>query len=234
MRGLLARELLVESLVGSRMANRVLLEEHQPLQIYLLHAGFGSDADEVGQLRDGLTQPRQPCRDARLIVPLPLLQVAEGTHILQDAIEEVLAPDRTVGLGIGRIKGNAQLVETRFDKRAAVTQVEHGTVSVEQYVSATVFEMPHHPRQLLDQHWLSHPVQHCARKVWNLIDDGDEQLPAYVCRRLELRIGPRASRAEQIAAVGGLQIKAHRRVLGRLVATMHALEITPRIDAGFC
>src|ERR1700738_3224509 len=104
MRGLLARELLVESLVGSRMANRILLEEHEALQINLLHAGFGGDADEIGQFRDRLAQPRQPCRDAWLIVPLPLLQVAEGTHIFQDTIEEVLAPDRTIGLGIGRIK----------------------------------------------------------------------------------------------------------------------------------
>ena len=46
-------------------------------------------------------------------------------------------------------------------------------------------------------------------------------VPAHVGRRLELRIGARTGRAEQIAAVGGLQIEADRQPLRLLAAPAH-------------
>ena len=58
-----------------------------------------------------------------------------------------------------------------------------------------------------------------------------EQLPAHVGRRLELGIGARAGRAQEIAAVGGLEIDADRQPLRLLAAPgIDALEIAPRID----
>ena len=49
----------------------------------------------------------------------------------------------------------------------------------------------------------------------HLVDDLREQLPAHVGRRLELLVGARAGRAQQIAAVGRLEIEADRRRLRR-------------------
>ena len=61
----------------------------------------------------------------------------------------------------------------------------------------------------------------------NLIDDRGEQLPAHVGRRLELLIGARTGGAEQIAAVGGLQIEADRLVLRHIAVGPDAFEIAP-------
>ena len=52
--GFLARELLEQRLIGPRHADRLVLEEHEPLQIDFLHADFGGDAHEGRQLGDGL------------------------------------------------------------------------------------------------------------------------------------------------------------------------------------
>src|SRR5262249_54950459 len=71
-----------------------------------------------------------------------------------------------------------------------------------------------------------------ALQVWNLIDDRDEQLPAHVGGRLELGVGARAGGAQEIAAIGGLEIDANRLSCGVIAAPLadDALEIALRID----
>ena len=74
-------------------------------------------------------------------------------------------------------------------------------------------------------------MQDRALQVRNLIDDRDEQLPAHVGGGLELGVGARAGRAQEIAAVCGLEIDADRRA-ARIVAALlfDAFEVAPGID----
>ena len=65
-------------------------------------------------------------------------------------------------------------------------------------------------RQVLHQHRLADAVQHDAGDVRNLIDDAGEQLPAHIGRRLQFLERARAGLAQQVAAVGDLQIEADR------------------------
>ena len=67
--------------------------------------------------------------------------------------------------------------------------------------------MPH-------QHRLADAVQHDAADIRYLIDDAGEQRPAHVGGRFQFLEGARAGLAQQVAAVGDLQIQADRRGLG--------------------
>ena len=229
-----AVQLLVERLVRPRQTDGVVGEKHQPLQMDFLDAGLGRDPDEVRQLLDGFAQTGEPGRDPRLEVALALLQLAEGADVFQDAIEVVLAANGEIGFRIRRVEGYAQLVEPRGDQRAAVFLIEHRAVGIEQNIGAAILQVPHHARQMLDQHRLADAMQHGALQLRNLIDDRGEQFPAHVGGRLELLIGARASRAQEIAAVGRLQIKADRLVLGDFAVRRHAFEIALGIDRPFC
>ena len=96
---------------GVAMPIGVVLEEHQPLQVDLLHADLVGDAHEVGKLGDGLLEARQPQRDARALQALARLHLGEGAHVAHDAVEVVLAADQQEGAGVGGIERDAQLVE---------------------------------------------------------------------------------------------------------------------------
>ena len=74
-------------------------------------------------------------------------------------------------------------------------------------------------------------MQHRAHEIGNLVDNRREQVPAQVGRRLELLIGARTGRAQEIAAVGHFQIKADRRTPGDLGALVRdRLMVAARID----
>ncbi len=231
MRLLVARELLVERLVRSRHADGVLVEEHQPLQIDFLDADVGGHLHEGRQLGNRLAQSGEPGRDPRPLLAFALLQVAEGADVLEDAAEVILAAYRQIGLRIGRIERDPKLVEPGIDQGAAVLLVEHGAVGIEQHVGAALLEIAHHAREALDQHRLADAVQDRALEVGNLIDDRGEQLPAHVGGRLELLVGARARRAQQVAAVGRLQIDTDRKPFRAIGARLaDALEIAAGID----
>ena len=93
----LAGQLLVQRLVRPRLADGVVVEEHQPLQIDFLDAGVGRDAHEIRQFLDGLAQARSARPRPAACVALALLQLAEGAHVLQDAVEIILAADGAIG-----------------------------------------------------------------------------------------------------------------------------------------
>ena len=80
---LFAGKLLVQCLIRPRLADGILLEEHQPLQIDFPNAGFRRDANEFRQLLDGFAESRQPGRHARLAIAIAFLQVAKGAYILE-------------------------------------------------------------------------------------------------------------------------------------------------------
>ena len=114
------------------------------------------------------------------------------------------------------MRASAASSETRSSSRpesaelAALLGGEHGAVGVEQHVGAAVLQVADHARQVLHQHRLADAVQDHARDVGHLVDDAREQLPAHVGLRLEVRVGARAGGAQQVAAVGGLQVEADR------------------------
>jgi len=56
-------------------------------------------------------------------------------------------------------------------------------------------------------------VEDDASDVWILVDEGGEELPWHVGFGFELLVGARAGCAEEVAAVGGLEIEADRLVL---------------------
>jgi hypothetical protein len=72
--GLLARHPLVERLVGARLADRVVLEEDEALEVDLLDADLGRHPHEGRQLGDRLLQAGEPGGDARAVVALALLE----------------------------------------------------------------------------------------------------------------------------------------------------------------
>ncbi len=113
----LAGKLLVERLVRPRQADGIVLEEHQPLQMDFLDAGLRRDADEVRQFLDGFAQAGEPGRNPRLDVALALLQLAEGAHVFQDAIEIILAANGEIGFRIRRVERDAQLIQIGLRSR---------------------------------------------------------------------------------------------------------------------
>jgi hypothetical protein len=60
----------------------------------------------------------------------------------------------------------------------------------------------------------THAVHNDARDIGDLVDDPGKQLPAHVGWRLELLERARAGLAEQVAAIGNLEIEANRRLFG--------------------
>ncbi len=111
---------------------------------------------------------------------------------------------------VGGIERDAQLVEPGLGQLAALPRRERGAVGVEQHVDAALLQVAHPARQIPHQHRLADAVQHHARDVGHLADDAGEQLPAHVRLRLQIGVGARAGGAEQVAAVGGLQVEADR------------------------
>jgi hypothetical protein len=154
-------------------------------------------------------------------VSFPLLQRAKRAHIADDAVEIVAATNHLEACTVRGIERHAQLIKAGIDQCTAIALAEHGAVGVEQDMDAAVLQIAHHARQVRDQHRFADAVQNGARKIGRLIDDGSEQTPVHIRRRLELFVGARTGGAEQIAAVGDLQIEAdrrtlrHRRTLGR-------------------
>ena len=76
-------------------------------------------------------------------------------------------------------------------------------------------------------------MQDRAFDVGHLIDDRAEQLPAHVGGRLELLVGARAGRAQQVAAVRDLQIETDRLAHRGAAHRAHAFEVTARVDGDF-
>ena len=111
MHGLLGVHLLVERLVRPGEADRLVLEEHEALEVDLLHADVGGDPDELGQLADRLLEPGKPRRDLGKRMALALLDLAEALHVVEDAGEIVLAADRKVRGRVRRVERHAHLVE---------------------------------------------------------------------------------------------------------------------------
>ena len=218
---LLRRHPLEQGLVGPRIADGVVLEIDQALEVDLLHADVGGDAHECRQLGNRLLEAGEPGRDARALVALAHLQLAEAAHIAQDTVEEIGAADGEEGFRIGGVERHPQLIEAGVDQRTAVPVVEHGAVGIEQNVGAAILQVAHHLRQVLHQHRLADAMHHRAFEMRDLVDDRGEQRPAHVGRRLELGIGARTGRAQEIAAVGGLEIDADRQPLRLLAAPVH-------------
>ena len=71
----------------------------------------------------------------------------------------------------GLVAPRAQLVQLGGNQRAAVFLVEHGAVGVEKNIGAAIFQIAHHPRQVLHQHRLTDAVQNRPMQIRNLIDD---------------------------------------------------------------
>ena len=78
------------------------------------------EADEVGELVDGLAQAGEPEGDARLGGVEFALHGGEVCDVGNDLVEEVFAADHLEDAGFGGVEGDAELVEAGFDEGAAV------------------------------------------------------------------------------------------------------------------
>ena len=226
-------EMLEQGLLGAREALAV-GEIHQPLQVHFAHIDRIGEVDEGGKLADGLLEAGQPQRYPRCVGSERALQRAELAHVLDDAVEHVLAAHGLEGLRLGGVERNPQLVEPARDEVASAPLVQQGAVGIEQDVGPARFEIADHARQVRHHQRLAHAVKHHAGDVGILIDDRPEQVPAHVRRGLKLLERPRTGRARQIAAIGRLQIQADRIGPGDLVAiALDRLEIAAGIDVAF-
>ncbi len=208
-RGFLPAQPLEQGLVRPGQADRRLVEKDQPLQMHFTDADLVGDLHEGRQLLECFLQARQPERDLRQRQIFAYLHFAERAHVANDAVEIVPAAHQQERLGVSGIERHAQFVEARISKFASLLRRQQRAVGVEEYVGTAGLQVAHHARQILDEHGLAHPVQHDAGDVGDLVDDAREQLPAHVGFGLERVVGARAGRAQEVAAVGRLQIKAH-------------------------
>src|SRR6185312_3756181 len=87
-------QFLEQRLIRARLANRLLVKEDEPLQIDFLDADLSRNFHECRKLRDGLFQAGEPDGNLRLVVSLPLLQLAKRAHVASDAAEIIPAADR--------------------------------------------------------------------------------------------------------------------------------------------
>ena len=145
-------------------------------------------------------------------------------------MEKVLAPHSKKRLRVSRIQRHAQLIQPRINQLLVLLRRQQRAIRIEQHIHAAILQITDHPRQRLHHHRLAHAMQHDTRHVRHLIDNRREQLPAHVRRRLQRLERARTRLAQQIAAIGDLQVQAHRRRIGvRLALRLHRLEIAARI-----
>jgi hypothetical protein len=112
-----------------------------------------------------------------------------------------------------------------------VIRCEQRAVGVEQHIDATILEVTDHPRQVFDHHRLADAMEDRARQTRQLIDDRGEQLPAHIGGRFERLESARTGFAQQIAAIGDLEVDADRRRLGNARSLLaDGLEIAARDD----
>ena len=149
-------------------------------------------------------------------MPFPLLQFAKRAHVTYNAGKIIPAPNGLEALAVRRIKRYAQLIELGGDQRTAISFAEDRPVGVEQHVDAAILQISHHAREVRHQHRFADTMQHSPRKIGHLIDNRCEQVPAHICRRLELLVSAGTGGAQQIAAIGHFKIKADRRTDGGL------------------
>src|SRR5687768_3977650 len=134
MAGFLLRHVVEQRLIRSRLADRILVEEYQPLEVDFLDADVGSHLNEGRQLSYRLFQAGEPGRHAWLGVPFTFLQLAKSAHIAEDTRKIVLAADLMKALGIGGVERDAQLVESGIDQCTATAFIENGAVGIEQRI----------------------------------------------------------------------------------------------------
>ena len=75
-------------------------------------------------------------------------------------------------------------------------------------------------------------MQNNPRYARKLVDDPSKQLPAHIGWPLEIFERARAGFAQQVAAIGRLDVKADRLLLGNLAARVaDGFEIAPRVGS---
>ena len=147
----------------------------------------------------------------------------EVFYVGNDLVEEVFAANHLEDLGLGGVERDAKLVEAGFDEGAAVGFGEQRSVGVEEDVDVAVLEILDALGEVFDQHGLADAVEDDARNIRILVDERGEELPRHVGLGLELLVGAGAGGAEEIAAVGGLEVEADGLVLGDGVQLLFGL-----------
>ena len=198
-------------------------EEDEALEVDLGDADGVGEADEVGELVDGFAEAGEPEGDARFGGVEFALHGGEVFYVGNDLGEEVLAANHLEDFGFGGVEGDAKLVEAGFDEGAAVGFGEEGSVGVEEDVDVAGFEIVDALGEVFDEHGLADAVEDDAGDVRILVDERGEELPGHVGFGLELLVGARAGGAEEIAAVGGLEVEADGFVLGDGVQLLFGL-----------
>src|SRR5258706_6549511 len=119
MRLILATHPLIERLVGSGMADRIVFEKHQALKISFLDPDLARDLNERRQFRDGFLYAGNPYGYARAVVAFALLEIAECAYIFQDATEVISATDCPIRFCVCGIERDPQFVKPRRHQGAA-------------------------------------------------------------------------------------------------------------------
>src|SRR6266536_434024 len=122
--------MLEQRLIRAREALAV-RKIHEPLQVHFAHVDRMRELDEGGKLSDGLLQAREPQRYPRPLGGERTLQRAEFAHVLDDAVEHVLAAHRLERLRLGGVERDAQLVEPALYEIAPAPFVEQLSLGVE-------------------------------------------------------------------------------------------------------
>ena len=164
---------------GSLFAHGV-FEEDEALQVDLVDANGVGEADEVGELVDGLAKAGEPEGDARLGGVELALEAGEVGDVGDDFVEEVFAANHLEDLGLGGVEGDAELVEPGFDERAAIVLVEQRAIGVEEDVDVAVLEIFDALGEIFDEHGFADAVEDDAGDVGVLVDDRGEELPGHV------------------------------------------------------
>ena len=206
-------------------------EVDEALQVDLSDIDVARQTDEIAELIDGFLEPGKPQRDARLLGAELALHRPEGADIADDAMKHVAPAHQLEGFRLGRVQRYAQLVKPAVDQLAALLRAEQRAVGIEQHIGAAILQIPDHAWQRAHHHRLADPVQHDAGNIRVLVDDRCKQLPAHIAGWFERLEGARAGRAQQVAAVGRLQIKADGLGFGNRTAIVADMrEIAARIE----
>src|SRR6266478_2508724 len=73
-------------------------------------------------------------------------------------------------------------------------------------------------------------MQYGPGDIGKLVNDASEEFPAHIRRRLEVLEGARTGLAQEIAAIGRLEIKANRLLFGdRAAGVADSFEVAARI-----
>src|ERR1700729_3100971 len=186
------------------------VKEDEALEVDFRNADRVREANEAGELVDSFAEAGKPERHSGFWRVEFALYTGEVLDVGDYLVEKILSANHLKDLSFGCIERDAKLVQASFDQSTTIDFGEQSPIRVEEDVDISVLKMLDTLCEILDQHRFADAVKNDTSNIRILPDERGKELPRHVGFGFELFIGPGTSRAEEITAVRGFEVKADR------------------------